>query len=137
MKWCKTTRLEYEGELQEIFEGHSAIGAKAASYSTLQNNCTTSNQEFDPRLLASTEQTQEENGEASRSYLIELTMNLRDHSVKKERHLRQQVMTILILGHNVKRSSSARMSLLKKDLKIISRQMKHHFPSLRAANRRV
>lgn len=69
VNWCKTTRLEYEEELQEIFEGHSAIGAKAASYSTLQNNCTTSNQVFDPRLSASIEETQKENGEASRSYL--------------------------------------------------------------------
>lgn len=84
VKWCKTTQLEYENQLQAIFEGRSAIGVKAASYSTLQNNSTTSNQIFDPLLLATTEDTQEETGLTSRSYLDQIDDKFTDPLSEKE-----------------------------------------------------
>lgn len=54
VRWCRTSVLEYEQQLEKIFGARAASGEKAASISTLRNNTTTSNDVFDPRLLANT-----------------------------------------------------------------------------------
>lgn len=70
VRWCQTHVLEYEQQLEKIFGGRAASGEKAASISTLRNNTTTSNDVFDPRLLAHTgEQEREEDTQEDNSYL--------------------------------------------------------------------
>ncbi len=62
VKWCRIYVLEYEHQLEKIFGGRAASGEKAASMSTLRNNTTTSNDVFDPRLLAQTGDPELEGG---------------------------------------------------------------------------
>ena len=70
MRWCRTHVLEYEQQLEKIFGGRAAFGEKAVSISILRNNTTTSNDVFDPRLLAHTgEQEKEEDTQEDNSYL--------------------------------------------------------------------
>lgn len=70
MRWCQTHVLEYKQQLEKIFGGRAASEEKTASISTLRNNTTTSNDVFDPQLLAHNgKQKREENTQEDNSYL--------------------------------------------------------------------
>lgn len=49
--------LKYEEQLHKMFDGRSALVEKAASFSTLRDNSTTSNQAFYPSILEHTSES--------------------------------------------------------------------------------